>query len=207
MWRLAEFAYDEGIDAVEVSVLDDSLGSELVHMTRAEAIERAHEQGLNLVAWWPGDDSCVFSKVTLPVRWEAAPLPAAPPEPDEHLWFEASCGGRDFLLDSNGHTFRGRMSAWCPEKQVAYNVSLDEMGDMSTESRYFIRGFLAGNEPDAPEDDDGDIAPEDLTAWFAAVERFRLTGSWYGRWGTCSVCGCVLLPDSASERCHEHEGR
>jgi hypothetical protein len=75
---------------------------------------------------------------------------------------------------------------------------------MSEEARYFVAGFLAGNEPGYPADADGETDEADLAAWRAATARFRRTGSWYGRWGTCQVCGCVLLPDTADDRCHEH---
>lgn len=152
--------------------------------------------------------SCIVSKVTLPLRWER--LPEEPPaQIDERLWFEASCGGRDFVV-GNGHTFVGRMAAWCPDTRVGYNVSLSEMDVMSDECRYWVTGYLAGSEPDYPyrEDDDGeDVTDEaDLVAWGAALRRFRCTGLWNGRWGTCEVCGCVLLPDTAADRCAEHLG-
>jgi hypothetical protein len=75
---------------------------------------------------------------------------------------------------------------------------------MPEETRYFVLGFLSGNEPDPPEDSDGAIDDDDLVAWRMAIARFRRTGLWYGRWSTCDECGCVLLPDSASDRCHEH---
>ena len=123
---------------------------------------------------------------------------------DERLWFDASCGGRDFLV-GNAHTFTGRMTAWCPRKGVTYNVSRSELETMAEETRYFVAGFLAGNEPRYP-DDDG-TGEADLTAWAAATARFRRTGLWYGRWGTCAECGCVLLPDSAGDRCQEHRAR
>jgi hypothetical protein len=208
MWRLDEFRFDEEIEADEVYVFDDSIG-ELVPIGRDEAIALAHGRELNLVAWWPvGAEaempSCIMSKVSLPLRWEKVTTEPADEPIDERLWFEAPCGGRDLLLEGGGHTFRGRMSAWCPDKDVSYRVSLSEMGEMSEEARYFIRGYLSGNEPNWPEDDGGYTDPDDLVAWQEATRRFRQTGSWYGRWGTCSVCGCVLLPDSASDRCAEH---
>ena len=71
------------------------------------------------------------------------------------------------------------------------------------QTRYFIAGFLAGSEPGYPVDEQGD-AEDDLIAWRSATGRFRRTGSWYGRWGTCEICGCVLLPDSAAQRCARH---
>jgi hypothetical protein len=109
------------------------------------------------------------------------------------------------LLTGNPHTFHGRMSAWCPAQQVRYIVSLDETTEMSAASRYFIKGFLSGNEPAPPGEDDGNQDPGDLAAWLAAIARFRATGTWLGRWRTCDVCGCVLLPGTADEHCFEHQ--
>jgi hypothetical protein len=96
------------------------------------------------------------------------------------------------------------MSAWCPEKQVAYNVSLHEMGAMSEEARYLVSGFLSGDQPGPPSDPDGGMDELDRQAWLSATARFRQSGEWYGRWGTCEICGCVLLPDSGETRCHDH---
>lgn len=202
MWSLAEFRFDEAIEAAEV-YLDRGTGLEL--MARDEAIAFARERGANLVAWWPpageAAPSCVVAMVSLPLRWERVPVEK--PAVDERLWFDAPCGRRDFLV-GNGHTFVGRMAAWCPHEGVGYNISRAEIGAMSEEARYFVAGFLAGNEPGYPADADGETDEADLAAWRAATARFRRTGSWYGRWGTCQVCGCVLLPDTADDRCHEH---
>lgn len=207
MWPLRSFRYDEQIVADEVC-LPVGPGETLEPMTRDAALALARARGLNLVADWPGDEesgapSCVLAKVSLPVRWERLPEPDPLGGLDERLWFEAPCGGRD-LITGSGNTYPGRMSAWCPQKRVGYNVSLSEMGDMSEQSRYFVAGFLAGNAPDAPDDADHEIEPDDLAAWIAATARFRRTGSWLGRWNTCQACGCVLLPDSAAKRCAEH---
>ncbi|MEW2590963.1 hypothetical protein AB0893_11145 [Micromonospora aurantiaca] len=201
MWSLADFRFDEAIDAVEVYL--DS-GTELELMARGEAIAFAHEREANLVARFPPSGeavpSCIVAKVSLPLRWERAPLDE--PVIDERLWFEAPCG-RDVLV-GNGHTVTGRMAAWCPHEGVGYNVSRAEMRVMSEEARYFVAGFLAGSEPRYPTEVDGETYEADMDAWRAALARFRLTGSWYGRWGTCQVCGCVLLPDTAGDRCHQH---
>lgn len=206
MWSLDEFRFDEAIRADEVLVFDE--GKEAEPMARDEAIALAHERGANLVAWWPSafDDeetpSCIVAKVSLPLRWERLPEEASF-EVDERLRFEAYCGGRDFIV-GNPHTFPGRMAAWCPHDRAGYCVSLGEIATMSDESRYFIAGFLAGNEPEPPTDDEGESDEADQVAWQSARRRFRRTGCWYGRWGTCQVCGCVLLPDTAADRCHEH---
>jgi hypothetical protein len=209
MWPLSAFRYDDGIDATDVYLFDEAKG-ELELMRRDDALAAASAQGKSLVAEWPsrsGGDvpSCILAKVSLPLRWEVVPRDdQLDLDIDPRLWFDAPCGGRDFLLAGQGHTFLGRMTAWCPDKAVSYNVSFAEMGSMSDETRYFVLGFLSGNEPGPPEDEDGNIDPADLEAWRSATDRFRRTGAWYGRWGTCSVCGCVLLPDSSADRCHEH---
>ena len=56
------------------------------------------------------------------------------------------------------------------------------MGQMSPQARYYVAGFLAGNQPrpPPPPDPDADISPGDLTAWKAAAGRFRRTGLWLG---------------------------
>ncbi len=208
MWPLRWFRYDEGIDSPEVYLLDGPGEAEL--MSRDEALAIARSRGLHLIPEWPehqvtGPAFCRIAIVSLPVRWEQLPEREQSGEPDPLLWFEASCGGRD-LLTGNGGTFRGRMRAWCPHEQVGYNVSLAEMGQMSQEARYWVAGFLAGNQPGPPPppDPDADTDPDDLTAWKAATSRFRRTGLWHGRWRTCQACGRVLLPDTAADNCQEH---
>lgn len=62
-----------------------------------------------------------------------------------------------------------------------------------------------GHRRPEPLPDMGDTTPEDEAAWRAATRRFRRTGQWFGRWGTGDECGAVLLPDSASHRCAEHQ--
>lgn len=176
MWSLDEFRFDEAIEATEVLVFDGTDGAE--PMSRAEAIALAHERGANLVAEWPSDPdlvpSCIVAKVSLPLRWERLPAQDSQAPVDERLWFEAPCGRRDVIV-GNGHTYPGRMAAWCPHGGVGYNVSYGEMGAMSDESRYFVAGFLAGNEPSVC--DDSEITEADMVAWQSARRRFRVTGS------------------------------
>jgi hypothetical protein len=95
------------------------------------------------------------------------------------------------------------MRAWCPEKGVSFLASLGEMGSMSVEDECFVMGFLSGSEPHPPGDDAGNEDEADVQAWRSAITRFRCTGGWFGRWGTCDECGCVLLPDTAASLCHE----
>jgi len=218
MWSLQEFQHDDGIPGDQVYVRDDDLG-ELGLVDTQDALARAHEAGLHLLAVWPADGGagprvCQIGALALPPRWEQVAAPDAAgsddgqaPAFDEELWFDAECGGRDVVL-GNAHTFTGRISAWCPGRRRAYNVSLGEMGRMSAATRYWVQGFLHGSEPRWPVDPaSGDPAEEELPAWRAATARYRRTGSWYGRWHTCSSCGAVLLPDTAAERCEHHDHR
>lgn len=146
------FHHDEGIDSPEVYLRDGPGEAEL--MSREEALAIARSRGLHLIPEWPeqqtaGPSSCLIGALSLPVGWEQVPEAEQAEEPDPLLWFEAPCGGRD-LLAGNGNTFPGRMSAWCPDQQVSYNVSLAEMGQMSQQARYYVAGFLAGNQPGPP---------------------------------------------------------
>jgi hypothetical protein len=102
--------------------------------------------------------------------------PPLPPDVDPDLWFDTLKCGRHYLLDGNAHTFPGRMLAYCAERGIRTRVSKGEIGDCSEQTRYFVRGFLSGNEPVPPESDDG-TEPAHL-AWSDAVARFRDTGNW-----------------------------
>jgi hypothetical protein len=96
------------------------------------------------------------------------------------------------------------MLAYCPHDDVGFHVSISEIGEMSVESQYFVKGYLCGDEPGPPDTADGEYTEEDMEAWNQAIRRFHQSGSWFGRWKTCSACGCVLLPDNAGDRCAEH---
>ncbi|HLL68773.1 MAG TPA: hypothetical protein VK453_24110 [Micromonosporaceae bacterium] len=109
--------------------------------------------------------------MTFPTR------PPVPPDVDPDLWFDTEHCGRHYLLDGNSHTFRGRMLAYCAERGIHTRVSKGEISDCSEQTRYFVRGFLSGNEPAPPESDSG-IDPAYL-AWSDAAARFRDTGYWH----------------------------
>jgi hypothetical protein len=167
MWPLRWFHYDEGIESAEVYLLDGDGEGEL--MSRDEALAIARSRGLHLVPEWPehlttGPATCRIGILSLPVHWEQVPEPEQAGEPDPLLWFEGWCGGGRDLLTGNGGTFHGRMSAWCPHEQVGYNVSLAEMGQMSQQARYWVAGFLAGNQPGEPPPPafDADTEPADV---------------------------------------------
>jgi hypothetical protein len=121
---------------------------------------------------------------------------------DENLWFLMGehCEGKHFLL-GNAHTFRGRMLAWCPAKERSFFVSKSEIGKCSLETKFWVKGFLAGNEPDAPTDKNQDsVTPdtEEYKNWLAAVKLFAETGCWNEMQLDCEVCGRSLLPSEAT---------
>lgn len=128
------------------------------------------------------------------------------PDYDPELWFTMGpcCEGRHYLL-YNPHTFPGRMGAWCPQKQTSFCVSKSEIHDCSDAARYWIQGFLRGNEPDAPTDaEDDDYLPEDhprYQAWRAAILQFPDTGIWMRGDRFCKKCGQILLPTQPGLLC------
>ncbi|MFF5084026.1 hypothetical protein ACFY36_43825 [Actinoplanes sp. NPDC000266] len=108
--------------------------------------------------------------MTFPAR------PPLPPDVDPDLWFDTEGCGRHYLLDGNPHTFPGRMNAYCAERGIRTRVSKAEIVDCSEQTRYFVRGFLSGNEPAPPEPGDG-TEPAN-SGWSNAAARFRATGKW-----------------------------
>lgn len=97
-----------------------------------------------------------------------------PPEIDPDLVFQGThCNGLHYLV-GNPHIRPGRMAAWCEEQQVEITVSLKDMAYISSPAKYWINGFLAGNEPSPP----GSHDSAGLTAWESARRTFRATGEW-----------------------------
>ena len=126
------------------------------------------------------------------------------PEFDKKLWFTMGdcCPGKHYLLH-NPHTFPGRMGAWCPQKKVTFCVSKSAIETCSIEAQYWVRGFLAGNEPDAPVDEHGDYvadADPQYEMWRAAIKQFPETGIWV-RGRQCEICGVELLPTQPGSKC------
>ncbi len=124
---------------------------------------------------------------------------------DPELWFTmgACCDGRHYLL-YNPHTFPGRMGAWCPLKQVSFCVSKSEIHECSQAARYWIKGFLSGNEPDAPMNKKRDYLPDDhprTQAWRAAIRQFPETGIWVVSERLCKNCKQRLLPTQPGLLC------
>jgi len=99
---------------------------------------------------------------------------------DKNLWFEhEGCVGKHFLF-GNPHTFPGRMWAWCPKKETSFCVSKSEIGEMSVQTSYWIKGFLIGNQPAPPtdENDNEDLEGKSYKDWLKQIDKFVKTGLW-----------------------------
>jgi len=95
---------------------------------------------------------------------------------DENLWFEhKECKGKHYLI-GNPHTFTGRMYAYCPIKKQTFCISKSEIGEKSTETEYWIKGFLCGNEPSPPSDID--LESKVYKKWIDKIKKFKMTGDW-----------------------------
>ena len=131
---------------------------------------------------------------------------------ENELWFELEehCEGKHYIA-GNPHTFNGRISAYCPQKDVYFNVSFEEIVDMSQEAKYWIKGFLSGNEPPPPIDEEGDLhspTHEEYIHWEKSIELFHKTGHWYAGDRDCEVCGKKLLNSCTEfecENCYKEE--
>jgi hypothetical protein len=95
---------------------------------------------------------------------------------DENLWFEhENCEGKHYMI-GNCHTFIGRMFAYCPIKKQTFCISKSEIGNKSTETEYWIKGFLSGNEPSPP--GDNDFESKEFKKWKNKIKKFEKTGEW-----------------------------
>ena len=99
---------------------------------------------------------------------------------DKKIWFEhKGCEGKHFMI-GNPHTFSGRMYAWCPKKEKSFFVSKSEIADMSLECKYWIKGFLSGNQPKPPVNSEGDVdfESDEYKQWIIKIDEFEKTGDW-----------------------------
>lgn len=115
---------------------------------------------------------------------------------DENLWFylkDEDCMGKHYII-GNPHTFHGRIMGFCPKKQESFYFSITEIESMSTEAEYWIKGYLSGNEPDAPIDEDGDtiFSGEEYDFWKESIQLFHRNGHWYSGDSFCELCGKKL---------------
>ena len=104
----------------------------------------------------------------------------AKPNYDEKLWFKhLGCTGKHYVL-GNPHTVPGRVWAWCPKEKCCIFVSLNDMGEMSQAAKYWMQGYLNGNEPKAPEGEYGvpDFDSKEYKRWLRKTANFRRTGKW-----------------------------
>jgi hypothetical protein len=91
---------------------------------------------------------------------------------DLRLWITtAGCPERDYLW-GNPHTFPGRIEVYCPHQGRNFAVSTFEIVECAPETQIWIAGYLRGNEPEPPEDDDL------LPVWLAQIGEFHDTGIW-----------------------------
>jgi hypothetical protein len=93
---------------------------------------------------------------------------------------DPGCTGKHYLLWAS-HTFPGRFTAWCPVKKRTANCSLSDVNRCSTAAAYWLKGFLAGNEPEPPRGEAGvflDSSHPKFKAWERVARRFQKTGSW-----------------------------
>ncbi|WP_155985702.1 hypothetical protein [Paenibacillus gorillae] len=126
---------------------------------------------------------------------------------DFHMWFtfEEHCQGKHYIV-GNPHTFHGRILAYCSEKDVFFNVSLSEINEMSLQTKYWIKGYLSGNEPSPPVDEEGDVFPPAHVAnihYENSISLFHKTGSWYSGERNCTVCGTKLLHSWIGIECED----
>jgi hypothetical protein len=211
---------NEAID--EEAVLLHGDDGTLQEFPLPEALQLARSRSMDLVEVWErprrprvAPVECRLLRLPRPVIWEAGPARGearhGEPELDQDLWFHTGhCEGRHYLL-GNPHTFRGRLSAWCPTKQRSFCVSKSEITECSREASYFLKGFLSGQEIDAPVDEEGDLLPPDdpeYQAWINAIQIFQETGMWNARFRICDLCGARLVPSNPKRTCWQaHEPR
>lgn len=99
---------------------------------------------------------------------------------------EVVVDGEVGYIEGNAHTFPGRMHIYLPGRGYDVTRSLHEIDLMSDASRWWIKGFLAGCEPDIYEylgidtadDDPGEPTEEEYERWQAFNARRRDDGSW-----------------------------
>ncbi len=106
-----------------------------------------------------------------------------PDDVDPELWFpsphERCGGGNDYLFDKHWLTHPGRMAAFCPHDPdwPDYRISLSDLpAELPVATRYWVKGFLAGNlprpMPDCPE------GGQEFRDWEQRARVFAETGEW-----------------------------
>lgn len=98
---------------------------------------------------------------------------------DKALSFEHNgCTGLHYIL-GNPHTHPGRIMGWCEKKQTSFFFSLSEVINPTIETKFWIKGFLAGNEPSPPLiNGDVDFESEEYKLWQKKLKDFNESGYW-----------------------------
>ena len=76
---------------------------------------------------------------------------------------------------------RRRAASRDPSSKRTTNCSKSDIRKCSKESAYWLKGFLAGNEPEPPRDESGnflDIASPGFKAWEREARHFQKKGIW-----------------------------
>lgn len=96
---------------------------------------------------------------------------ALKPPQDERLRVRLATSKDGYIVGSC-HTFPGRFAVWIHAEKLSICASLADIADATPEALYWIRGFLAGSTPKAPED------PAFEIQWARARAEFLETGHW-----------------------------
>ena len=84
---------------------------------------------------------------------------------DTALWVELTDSDVRWYVCGNPHTFPGRFDVWSPDLDVALTIGKDEVVAASEPARWWIDGYLHGNEPSIYEFLELDPAtPKSMTA-------------------------------------------
>ena len=78
------------------------------------------------------------------------------------------------------------------------------MKTYTSESKYWIKGFLKGNQPNPPSDNNGevDFESKEYQTWQKAIGLFDNTGYWWsGDKRFCDNCNEELLDSEPEDNC------
>lgn len=123
---------------------------------------------------------------------------------DRKLWFtmkgcKGKCKGKHYFIE-NAHTFIGRMLAYCPHTKEYFLMSKFDIIKMSNESKYWLKGFLSGAEPEPPDENPKN---NKYLFWEKSIKRFHQTGAWAENKRRCKVCRKQALFSEFEHLCSE----
>jgi hypothetical protein len=112
-------------------------------------------------------------------RWDGSDLPV---RFDRALWVES--GGERGYIVGNARTHRGLFHVCFPDRRYLSTVSAYQLTATSTEARYWLRGFLTGQEPSIDEylgrdrsEEDYNPTDEERARYITFLERCVNEGS------------------------------